>query len=478
MRILELLVVVTVIVSAINLVILKRKGLRVVLPGLSVVLCAVSLLCEGYRNHMIPAYVLALLFFAIDVAHHYARPRKVNKGFKIVGIVLLSLFVLVSAASPALFPVVKMPEPDGPHLVGTEYMSFSDAARKGIFTASDQPRDIGVQVWYPTDDIKGKKAANMLPNRKASEYLAQSMLMPNLFDHLSLVKTHSYLDAALSGKESSYPVVLFSGGYGGFNGQNVVLMEALASRGYVVFGVSHPYEDFASTYPGGILIRFNAEQATRLQHELLDISKRYGGDTSSADFEKYQVQNAKVSNESIHIWSDDMKFVADEIEKLNSGELQSRFKGKLDTARMGIFGHSFGGATAGQACLEDSRFKAFINMDGAPFGDSVNRVIPQPFMILMGDGHQNLIPAGYSPEQKNYAAVTINGAKHMDFTDFSILLPQFKYLGVLGSIDGSKQEAILKDYVTAFFDKHLKGEKAPLIDGGVQKYPEVTVKLK
>lgn len=155
---------------------------------------------------------------------------------------------------------------------------------------------------------------------------------------------------------------------------------------------------------------------------------------------------------------------------LNKDEINSIFENKLDSSALGVFGHSFGGAAAGQACLENSSFDGFINMDGAPFGDSVHTIIKQPFMIIKGDKHINFIEAGYDPRQTNYIDVTINGAKHLDFTDFTVLLPSLKYLGALGSTGGYLQEIILKDYVTSFFDKYLKGMNAPLLDESIPKY--------
>ncbi len=478
MRIFELLIIVTMIISAINLVFLKQAKLIFTLPAATVLFGILSTIFEGYRIQMLPAYLLAMVFLLVNVIKHFTGKRNKNKIFKAAGIFLLVLSTAVSVAFPALFPIAKLQAPDGEYSVGTMTMSFTDQSRKGIFTSSEQYREIAVRAWYPAGDIKDKKTAGFINNKEMSEYLAQSMRMPNLFDQMALVKTHSYMDAGISDRQSNYPVILFSGGYLGFSGQNTILMEVLASHGYIVFGVSHPYEDFASEFPGGKIVRFNTQQVNNLQNELISMSKEYQGDTSSADFIKYQIQNAEISNKSVHIWSDDLKFIADQVEELANGEIKSIFENKLDTSAMGVFGHSFGGAAAGQACLEDSRFKGFINMDGAPFGDSIYTIIKQPFMLIKGDAHRDLIEAGYEPRQTNYIDVTINGANHLDFTDFTVLLPSLKYLGALGSIGGELQEEILKDYVTSFFNKYLKGTNEPLLEEGLHKYPEVTVELR
>lgn len=478
MRPFELLILITTVISAASLVFLKQKKFDFALPAVSVLFCILSLIFEGYRLPMLPAYLLALALLLIGVIRHAAGIRSGKKRFKVIGISLLVLSLAVSVAFPALFPVAKLPAPDGEYSVGTTNMSFADPSRTGVFTSSDQYREIAVRIWYPAGDIRDKKTARFFNNREMSEYLAQSMQMPNLFGQIALVKTHSYIDAGLSDRQNKYPVLLFSGGYLGFSGQNTVLMESLASHGYIVFAISHPYEDFASEFPGGKVVRFDTRQVNDLQNELVGISKEYPGDTSGAEFEKYQVRHAEISDKSVHIWSDDIKFIADQIAGLNNGKIESRFENKLDTSAMGVFGHSFGGAAAGQACLEDGRFKGFINMDGAPFGDSVHTVIKQPFMIIQGDAHKNFIEAGYDPRQTNYIELTVNGARHLDFTDFTILLPSLKYLGALGATGGDYQEEILRNYVTSFFDKYLKGANEPLLEEGLHKYPEVTVELK
>lgn len=475
MRIFEILIIITAIASMINLFILKREKLNLVLSGISVLFIVLSVIFEGYRIHMVPAYLIVLILLIISVIKNFNETAKPKKLIRIPGIVLLILLLLISIAFPLIFPIVKLPAPEGKYSVGTTFMSFIDKSRKDMFSDKNAYRDIAVQIWYPADNTTGKETLNFFPEGKMSDYLAQSMSMPNIFNQVSLVKTHSYLNADLSDKVSKYPIILFSGGYLSFPGQNTVLMENLASQGYIVFSISHPYEYFATEYPNGKIVKFNSKQVNDLQNELVKLSKAYSGDTSGADFERYQATNAGISNQSIHIWSDDTKFVADEIERLDRGDIKSIFKNKLDTSEMGVFGHSFGGATAGQVCLGDSRFKAFVNLDGAPFGDSIKRTIKQPFMIINGDTHKELIEGGYSPEQKNYIDVTIKGAKHLDFTDFTLLLPAFKHLGILGNIDGNRQEKIIDDYVTSFFNVNLKGLNEPLINDGLNRYSGVTV---
>jgi len=60
-------------------------------------------------------------------------------------------------------------------------------------------------------------------------------------------------------------------------------------------------------------------------------------------------------------------------------------------------------------------------------------------------------------------------AKPLDFS------PVIKLMGGLGAIDGRRGLEITVNYVQSFFDRYLKQEKAPLLDGRSSEYPEVYI---
>lgn len=63
MRPFELLILITTVISAVNLVFLKQKKLDFALPAASVLFCILSLIFEGYRLPMLPAYLLPWLYY-------------------------------------------------------------------------------------------------------------------------------------------------------------------------------------------------------------------------------------------------------------------------------------------------------------------------------------------------------------------------------------------------------------------------------
>src|SRR6185436_14855541 len=71
--------------------------------------------------------------------------------------------------------------------------------------------------------------------------------------HLALVKVPAYKDAKVKVPEQGYPVILFSHGWNGFNAQNTGQALQLASNGYVVIGVQHPYGAVITVFPDGTI---------------------------------------------------------------------------------------------------------------------------------------------------------------------------------------------------------------------------------
>ena len=63
--------------------------------------------------------------------------------------------------------------------------------------------------------------------------------------------------------------------------------------------------------------------------------------------------------------------------------IPARFASRVDMARIGILGHSMGGVTSAQFCLEDRRCRAGLNLDGIPqYGTVVDGDLGRPFLMV------------------------------------------------------------------------------------------------
>ena len=236
-----------------------------------------QLIVEQYRWQMVPVYVLTVILFAISLQPLLGQTRSLNvpirtsgrvrRGRRIIKIARVFLWeavLLMAIALPALVPVFKLPEPTGPYSVGTTNYEWIDESRLETFTTDpNDHRDLLVRVWYPADYnpaelTPAEKSLQLKPDlywpeaKIAGPLMAKSLGMPPfLFDYVALVQSHSYREAPLSRAQRTYPVLLFSHAYGLFLNQNTVQMEELASHGYIIFSIAHPYESLAVIYPSG-----------------------------------------------------------------------------------------------------------------------------------------------------------------------------------------------------------------------------------
>ena len=315
--------------------------------------------------------------------------------------------------------------------------------------------------------------------RLAREVLGLA-IRDNAFDHYADIATHSYADAPLAAEPRQHPVLVYSHGYGlARSTSNTALMEELASRGYWVASIAHTYETPAVVFEDGRVASWNAEAVGGLL-----------GDEDDAFFESFVttkdpaerdalvrefVAEQTNTSRSLAVWNADTRTVVDEIERIASGARDTPFAGRLDLDRIGVLGMSFGGATAGVFCVEDTRCKAGLNLDGFHYGDGIaDAVVQVPFMILGAKRAEISINEFFFRHAAGPAYIAeIAGSTHLNFTDTSITSPSLRWLGALGEIDGDRMLHIINVYVPAFFDVYLKGEPSPLLEGDSADYPEV-----
>src|SRR5262249_29689498 len=130
-------------------------------------------------------------------------------------------------------------------------------------------------------------------------------------------------------------------------------------------------------------------------------------------------------------WVSDTGFVIDRLNQLN-GSPSSRFNGRLDIQKIGVVGHSMGGATAAQVCCEDARCRTGIDMDGRLFGSVIERGLQQPFMFVGSDHGDTRDPVDLriaAEIQSVYdrlpvdgrLKLSIRGANHFSFADHLLL---------------------------------------------------------
>ena len=228
----------------------RGTSFKLFLAGLGVAVLAFAL--GQARIHMVPAAVVFIVLSLFLLRRGYS-----HLAVRTVGVVLGSIFVAVSVLLALALPVVTLPAPDGPHAVGVTSITLVDSSRDdAMFGAPGRPREIYVQVWYPGAMPEEGPAPRP---RGLWQELYRPPGLDVIFGYLGGMETHSYPDLPLSPAEESYPAIVFSPSTGGIAEQNTLLMEHLASHGYVAFGVTHPHFGVFTTYSDGSGVPSNSK---------------------------------------------------------------------------------------------------------------------------------------------------------------------------------------------------------------------------
>lgn len=456
------------------------------LPWLALALFAVHAVVEGARWQLYPAYALALLLSLLAARRSpEAAPRRSwRKVGRVVGVLGALLIVALSAVVAAGFPIFEYPPPSGPYGVGTTRLAFVDSARSDPFAPTPKrPRELLANVWYPAEVVAGAPRAPFWPADTDAE--AAIGFPAFMFSHLALVPAHASPEAPTARAKARWPVIIFSHGFNSTPWQNVVQMEELASHGFVVVSLGHPYDASRLTFPDGHVVRDNSRTRKPMpsadaQQEVARLSakldSRADPDSTRATWrhmEEYFAQVGVYVMSSIDVWYDDTRFLIDRLTAIDAGTDQEaigtrdRFAGRLDLERLGVAGMSFGGSTAGVTCIRDRRCKAGVNIDGWQFGQILDYPLQVPFMFMSREGNGQF-PVFYG-SSADLLHVEVQGTTHGSFADLAIAMPFFRWiarpnLAMIGTTDGAMIERIMSRYLVAFFQRYLLDVPQPLLD--------------
>ncbi|MFB9681783.1 alpha/beta hydrolase family protein [Streptosporangium vulgare] len=364
----------------------------------------------------------------------------------IASMLAFTAFTGIGAADAAASaPAPALPAPTGGHAVGRSVMHLVDSSRPDPWVASRKVRELMVSVWYPARKAVGRPARYV--TLRESELIIKSV--PQLKDvppgTLARTRTYARADAPPLRRKEGWPLVVLSPGMTLPRATMTSLAEEFASRGYLVAGIEHTYESVATTFPGGRTVTFEAGK---------------GGQTPELGAKVARVRAA------------DTTFVLDRLEK------SAYWNRLIDETRIAMVGHSVGGQSAAHLLPVSQRIKAAVNLDGSYNPPTPAKPVEKPFMMIGNprqepdDGEKgswDLFWPHVTGDWKRW--LTVTGAEHMSFIDYAVLQPQ---LGLPAyPIDGERSIKIIRAYVTAFLDLHLKNRRQPLLDGPSAGYPEV-----
>ena len=310
------------------------------MPGAIAALLAAHLLMEGWRSQMFPAYALIAVLLALAllsaVAPSLALTERVGPAVRWLGGGTALLMLTATAGLCVLRPVIRTPPPLGPFAVGTIWIPPDPAAG---------PESPGVRLWYPAYPRQGARTA---------PYLTE----PRVHDRrLAMGITHSMVDAAPITTPGRLPVLLYFPGWGGIPSQGTVMLQDLASHGYIIAGAD-AWDPAA--YPGDTAAA--ADLATPLMF-----------DSDAAMTLSFQTGERNARRQTRLAVR-----VLDRLVGLNNFDPGKRFAGRLDLDHAGMFGFSFGGVVTLETAAIEPRLLAVANLDGGDFTDIYVRGLTNP----------------------------------------------------------------------------------------------------
>jgi pimeloyl-ACP methyl ester carboxylesterase len=145
-----------------------------------------------------------------------------------------------------------------------------------------------------------------------------------------------------------------------------------------------------------------------------------------------------------------------------------------DPSKIGLFGHSLGGLTAANVAAAAQGVTCAADLSGSVYGKAVRKPFRRPFLILDGQGRDPTLRGWWAKLVGTRYWVTLKTAKHLNFSDWSWLVPALRRSGVrpkpkprvpnLGAMDGFRAVALQRRYLGAFFDKCLKHQPTSAFD--------------
>jgi hypothetical protein len=372
----------------------------------------------------------------------------------IPAILVAALIVIAAYSVVRSSQEVVLPIPSGPHRIGRVALDWVDRARAETFASTaDAKRELLVWLWYPASTVEDARPAPYLPDALLA--VREDSIWSALTQREGVVHPHAIADAPLAADQLGYPVVLFEPGLGAAPPDYTVLAEDLASHGFVVVWIFPTYSTDV-VFPDGRVVR--STPAAREPPDDASVARLAG------------------------IWSDDVVFAINQLQSLNA-DPTSPFHDHLDLGRLGVFGHSVGGATALEVCRRDRRCGAAFDVDGSPLGEVIASGLAQPVMFVLHEGFDADCPTCaevggdvgsiFHGSTGGSYRVVLTGARHFNFRDAALFYrPGAHLIGALGPIDPRRGLRVVADYVAAFFNQSLNGTNESLLRGPSPDEPE------
>ncbi|HSN24645.1 MAG TPA: dienelactone hydrolase family protein [Kofleriaceae bacterium] len=333
----------------------------------------------------------------------------------------LTVILAIAACSSSPAPDLSVEQP-GMYAVGTHATTLTDAGRS---------RTLTVQLWFPTE-----AAATDTPFEQL-ELGSNQATYAGLLAQAPSCPTRT-IDVAVDAQPmaGAFPAIVFSHCQSCTRLSQASTAVRLASHGFIVAAVDHAGDDLWAHLAGS---------------------------------------DGPLTHDELEVRAADIRFLIDQLPSLIA----------VDTAKVGMFGHSFGGVTAGRVAELDSRVAAAASLCAPMENPAIPGVtlanVHVPLMFIVADEDNSIGDLGNQFIAKNYgsaappvAKLEVPDAGHWSFSDEDGLIDAFAPgcgSGIRQTndqpfdyLDPPTGRAIAAAYVTAFFKATLQR------DAGAQAY--------
>jgi len=370
----------------------------------------------------------------------------------------------LAACTPAEQPPAHVAAPVTPvpagHGVGRSELAWTDTTRSDADTPSGK-RELRGWLYYPTTQAPAVEGV-ALDGAWADAY------RPSLERRLGVAAAKAMLTAHWHASDAPaapgrFPVLVFAHGYHQLPTNYSALLEGLASRGYVVLAMASP----------GI-----AEVVPLAGNRM--------------------APNMPLDDRSYDTMARDIVSATGELPALDASAGKA-YAGHLDLDRVGVFGHSVGGAAAMLAAARVPRVRAAANLDGDYAGPSATEQPRVPLLYVTSqppdrpaqpksdwDTERNEVRrdriwrhlASRSPRALR---VRVGGMFHANFEDSALLpasaMPRKLRENRYGSIDGARGLDLTVRLLAGFFSETLGGAPIDGVQAVVKQFPEADLQV-
>lgn len=413
-----------------------RKN-RLIVRAAEIVIAIVAILLPFGQKWRLTGVLVTLAVLACIVALAILLKRKKEEGAMRKGKAILSCVMSILLIGFALVPAFVFTgyrglPTSGGYAVRETSAILVDGTRTDPFESDGSSREVPVHFYYPETD----------------------------------------------GGTERFPLVVFSHGAFGYYQSNTSTYTELASNGYVVAALDHPHHAFFTKDTTGSTVIVDMD----FMNSALNLSSETEAETQYALYTEWMALRTA-----------DMGFAVDAIKAAaTAGATDERWfvsekendgirtvLSMTDVGRIGLMGHSMGGATAVALGRERDDISAVIDVDGTMLSEYTGvengalTVREEPYTVPVlafdnwdsyNDTEEYLAQGGLHPNVellKNASegfSTTVRGSKHMDFTDLPLLSPLLGNMLGSGERDTKETMTAVNSLVLQFFNCYLKGE--------------------